>query len=256
MKKKRTGLTKSELLKRNNVHTGNKLKNLKNFFTDRKLETIVAILLGITMLFSAWATWIGSLHSGVQAINFTKSNNIASEGTAEYNMGMQVYLSDYMAWNTLKDYYYDLESVKADGDQAKIDLLNDKIETYKDQSISDYLAEGIKWMEENNENDPFKMPGMAEKYFKSAQEKMNQSQELLEEGIRDNTKGDSFNLVTVLYSLTLFLLGICATFKNKRIRIAILSVAVAFLVFGIVYMFRIPMPTDFENMNFFDFNTK
>lgn len=256
MKKKRTGSIKSEHLKRNNAHNVNALKNIKPFFTDRKIEIIVAILLGITMLLSAWATWIGSLHSGVQAINFTKSNNISSEGTAEYNMGMQIYLSDYMAWTTLRDYYYELEALKSDGDQTKIDLANDKIDRFKEQNISDILAEGVKWMEDNNEDTPFNMPGMSEKYFASAQEKMDQSRELLEEGMRDNTKGDSFNLVTVVYSLTLFLLGICATFKNKPTRIALLSVSVAFLVFGFIYMLRIPMPTGFEQMNFFDFSTK
>ena len=60
-----------------------------NAIQDQKLqkwlETVVAILLGLTTLVSAWASWIGSLHSGIQSINFTKSNNMASRGTAEYN---------------------------------------------------------------------------------------------------------------------------------------------------------------------------
>ena len=206
------------------------------------------------MLLSAWAAWISSLHSGNQSINFSKSNNIASEGTAEYNIGMQLYLSDYMAWNVAKEYYYELEAAKADGDQTKTELISEKIESFKDQSVSDILAEGVDWMEDNNEDNPFKMPGMTEKYFESAQEKMDRSQELLEEGMRDNTKGDSFSLVTVFYSLTLFLLGIVAVFKNRRIKIALLVVATGFLVLGFIYMCTIPMPTGFEQMNFFEFN--
>ena len=82
----------------------------------------------------------------------------------------------------------------------------------------------------------------------------NKSQELLEEGKRDNTKGDSYMLVTVIYSLTLFLLGIVNTFKNMSNRIVVLSIAIAFLVFAVVYMCTIPLPTGFEKMNFFDFN--
>ena len=109
-------------------------------------------------------------------------------------------------------------------------------------------------MEENKEDDPFKMPGMAEKYLEEGSKEFNKSQELLEEGKRDNTKGDSYMLVTVIYSLTLFLLGIVNTFKNMSNRIVVLSIAIAFLVFAVVYMCTIPLPTGFEKMNFFDFN--
>ena len=78
-------------------------------------------------------------------------------------------------------------------------------------------------------------------------------QELLEEGKRDNTKGDSYNLVTVIYSLTLFLLGIIGTFKNLPNRLVVLFIAFGFLVFAVIYMFTIPLPTGFEQMDFFNF---
>ena len=252
MAKNKSKLRKSEVAKPGNIHS-------YKLITDRKashsvnLEVITAILLGVTMLLSAWAAWISSLHSGNQSINFTKSNNIASEGTAEYNIGMQLYLSDYMAWNVAKEYYYELEAAKAEGDQTKTELISEKIESFKDQSVSDILAEGVDWMEDNNEDNPFKMPGMTEKYFAVAQENVGQSQELLEEGMRDNTKGDSYNLVTVIYSLTLFLLGIIGTFKDMPNRITVLLIAVGFLIFAFIYMCTIPLPTGFGQMNFFEF---
>ena len=225
----------------------------KNPLTAKRIETVVAILLGITTLLSAWAAWIGSLHGGIQSINFTKSNHMASQGTAEYNLDMQLYLADYMAWNTAKDYYFELESAKVDGNQAKIDLINEKIRSFEEQNASEILVEGVKWMEENHEDNPFKMPGMAEKYFASAQEKVDGAQELLEEGMRDNTKGDAYRLVTVIYSLTLFLLGIVGTFQNMPNRIAVLGVSVVCLVFAFVYMCSLPLPTGFAQMNFFEF---
>lgn len=254
MEDNKTETSKSTTVKHGGTPPDNAIKDRKTIVTEKRVETVVAILLGVTTLLSAWASWIGSLHHGIQSINFTKSNNMASEGTAEYNMGMQLYLSDYMAWNVVRDYYYDLETAKAEGDTSQIVLINDKIERFKKDSISIILAEGIKWMEKNNEDDPFKMPGMSQKYFESAQGKVDQSQELLEEGKRDNTKGDSYNLVTVIYSLTLFLLGIIGTFKNMPNRIAVLAIAFAFLVFAFIYMCTIPLPTGFGKMNFFEFN--
>ena len=69
----------------------------KKFFTSNRIEILCAVFLGITALLTAWATWIGSLHGGNQATNYTKSNNLAAEGNAEYNAAMQLYLSDMLA---------------------------------------------------------------------------------------------------------------------------------------------------------------
>ena len=255
MAKKETKPTIGEPLDRKNAAEDNADKDRKTVLSPKRLETVVAILLGITTLLSAWASWIGHLHGGIQSINFTKSNNTASQGTSEYNLGMQLYLADYMAWNTAKDYYYELELAKIDGNQKKIDLLNKKIKSFEEQNASEILSEAVKWMEKNNEDNPFKMPGLSEKYFESAQATVNESQEQLEEGKRDNAKGDSYLLVTVIYSLTLFLLGIVNTFKDMRNKKVVLSIAIVFLVFGFIYMCTIPLPTGFENMNFFEFNT-
>lgn len=254
MLKNEIGSSDSGMVKGSGIPPDNAVKERKPILTVKRLETIVAIFLGITTLLSAWASWIGSLHSGVQSINFTKSNNMASQGTAEYNLGIQTYLADYMVWNIIREYSYDLEVAKADGDQQKVDLINNKIETFKKQNVGAILSEGMKWMEENNEDNPFKMPGMPEKYFASAQATAVQSQELLEEGMRDNTKGDSYSLVTVVCSLTLFLLGIINTFKDMPNRVTVLIIAVICLIVAFVYMCTIPLPTGFAQMNFFEFN--
>ncbi len=231
----------------------NALRDRKTIITAKRLETVVAVLLGITTLLSAWASWIAHLHGGIQSINFTKSNNLASIGSAEYNLDMQVFLTDFMLWSSYKDYKYELEAAKAAGDQEKSALLTKKIEELKKQGGSEVFAEAIKWMKENGADNPFLMPGIDDKYFKLANEKLNESQNKLEEGMKDNTKGDSYMLVTVIYSLTLFLLGIVGTFKNMPNRIAVLGIAVAFLIFAFIYMCMIPLPTGFDNMNFFEF---
>lgn len=62
----------------------------KVILTEKRVQVIVAVLLGLTALLTAWATWIGSLHGGIQSINFTKSTKLSSEGTASFNSTMQV----------------------------------------------------------------------------------------------------------------------------------------------------------------------
>ncbi len=222
-----------------------------SFWTPKRLEMVVAILLGIATLLSAWASWIGSLHSGIQAIHFTESNNVAARGTAEYNACLQMYLSDSMAWMIIKDSYDALAQAKKKGDQVEYDQLKVKIDIFKEQNLSSLLHEGLEWMEQNGKSSPFEMPGITDKYFATAQDSMNQSQELMREGQRDNTKGDAFNLVSVIYSLVLFLLGIVGIFKELPNRVIIMLIAAFGLVFATIYMCTIPLPTGFNPLNFF-----
>ena len=103
-------------------------KKKRKGLSENAVEVLVAVFLGITALLTAWATWIGSLHGGNQATNYTTSNNYASEGNAEYNAGMQMYLSDLLAWNTMMDYSFDKILAENEGDTTKAVVIAKKIE--------------------------------------------------------------------------------------------------------------------------------
>ena len=229
----------------NNEETKKKIEKRAN-----RVEILVAIFLGITALLTAWASWISSLHGGNQATNYTKSNNLASEGNSEYNAGMQLYLSDLMAWNTMMEYMFDETIAEVNGNQAEADLIAEKLETFADQNCSSILNEALNNMTSDMQS-PFEVEGVLEQYFASANELLSESQALLEEGQKDNSNGDAYNLVSVIYSLVLFMLGIVGIFKGIPNRAIVLIIAVVILVLASVYMFTIPMPTDFSLGNYF-----
>lgn len=223
-----------------------------SFFTEERVEIIVAILLGVTALLTAWASWIGSLHGGNQATNYTKSNNLASEGNAEYNAAAQMYLSDLLAWNTISDYFYDIEIAELHGEYEEADLIRIKKEEYEAENCSDILADGLEWYRETDDAfSPFEMEGIIDRYYETANELLEESQEALEEGQRDNTNGDAFNLVTVIYSLVLFLLGIVSIFKRLPNRVILVCAAAFGMLAATIYMCTIPMPTGFSLASFF-----
>lgn len=222
----------------------------KPLLSENTIEIIVAILLGLTALLTAWATWIGSLHGGNQATNYTKSNNIAAEGNSEYNSGLQEYLSDLMTWNTVVDYTFDEEIAKMNGRDEEAALIDGKINNYIEQNGSDILKEAAGLMTEDTKS-PFEVEGTVEKYFENANNLLAESQELLEQGQRDNANGDAYNLVNVIYSVVLFLLGIVGIFKGLPNRAAVLIIAAVGLVAATIYMLTIPMPTGFDITNFF-----
>ncbi len=222
----------------------------KTLLSENTIEILVAVFLGITALLTAWASWIGSLHGGNQATNYTKSNNLASEGNAEYNAAFQNYLSDLLTWNTLTEYTFDQELAEAEGDELRYEMIEAKIETYIQQNGTEALINAVDQMTDDMDS-PFEVEGMIESYYETANALLEESREALEQGEKDNANGDAFNLVNVIFSVVLFLLGIVGIFKRIPNREVVLFIALAGLLIGTIYMLTLPMPTGFDFGSFF-----
>lgn len=231
------------------------------------IEIAVVILMGITALLTAWATWIGSLHGGNQATNYTLSNNLASEGNSEYNAGTQTLMQDMLLWNDIADMQFDITYAYNNDDDYTLELQSEKLYFKLYENLSDEMAAQIgwdfpdaddyvdtilEWMElEEAVNTPFADEDYIASYFETANELLTESEEVLEQGKSDNANGDSFGLVTVIFSVALFLLGMVSTLKEDRNKYILLGIAVVSIVIAVIFMVTIPMPTGFSFANFF-----
>ena len=226
----------------------------KPFLSENAIEVLVAIFLGVTALLTAWASWIGSLHGGNQATNYTKSNNLAAEGNSVYNSGFQDNITDELVWSTYNEYCYELDIANAKGETETAEILEEKIDNYIAENGSENLQNAFDEMDKNpgEYQSPFEVPGMVDNYYADANDLLDESQKLLEEGQKDNANGDAYNLVNVIYSVVLFLLGIVGVFKRLPNRTAVLFIGVVGLVLTTVYMLTIPMPTGFSLSSFFN----
>lgn len=162
----------------------------------------------------------------------------------------EMYLSDLMAWNTAIDYQLDAEVAKMKGNEEEAKIYEDKMHYFMQQNSSQILSDAMDQMDDSMSS-PFEVEGMTDKYFEESNNLIAQSQELLEEGKRDNRNGDAYNLVNVIYSVVLFLLGIVGVFKNLPNRVVVLFIAIAGVVLATIYMFTIPLPTGFNILSFF-----
>ena len=224
----------------------------KTPISEEKLEVLIAILLGVTAILTAWAGWVGSLHGGNQATNYTQSNNLSSMGNSMYNEAAQDLMQDMLLWNTIYDYAFDAEIAELNNKPAEAELIQTKIETLIQDNCSERFAEAIDWaLAQEEDVSPFDMEGYVEGYFADANAVLEEADGLLEQGKTDNANGDAYGLVTVIYSLVLFLLGIVGIFKKIPNRVVILVFAGICLVLATVYMITIPMPTGFNLMIFF-----
>ena len=237
---------------------------------DEIIELIVVILLGVTALLTAWGSWIGSLHGGVQATSYTQSNNLASEGNSEYNAGVQQMNQDMLLWNDISDMQLDISFNLENGDEYAATKTCYQLYYKLNENLTERMSDAIGWsaLTEEELSDPesavytwlemdeaYTSPFFDEEYvagyFDTANELLTASAEQLEIGKAANANGDAFGLVTVIYSVVLFLLGIVGTFKKTSNKYALIGISAVAFIFATVYMVTIPMPLDFSFLSFF-----
>lgn len=238
---------------------------------DEIIELIVVIMLGITALLTAWGSWIGSLHGGNQATSYTTSNNLASEGNSEYNAGVQQMNQDMLLWNDISDMQMEINFALTGGDDTTVEKVCYQLFYKLDENLTERMAEAIGWnyaLSEEEVDDPvdtvltwmdndeaYTSPFFDDEYlagyFETANDLLAQSREELEIGKKANANGDAFGLVTVIYSVVLFLLGIVSSFNNTKNKIAVVAISLVAFLFATIYMFTIPMPTGFDISSFF-----
>lgn len=229
------------------------------------LEIIIALFLGITALATAWASWIGSLHGGNMSTNYTRSNNMAADGNARWNEASQSLMQDMQIWNQISDYEVEILYANETNNMDQAYESAYKIMYICVDNLSEEMAELIgyqfdfdadniiDWVSNSEEStvSPFGNEEFVESYYTEAREILAESEAILAEGQSDNTKGDTFNLVTVIYSVILFMLGIVGTFRRLPNRVFITGVAIVGFIFATIYMFTIPFPTGFDFLSYF-----
>lgn len=232
---------------------------------DEILEIVIAVFLGITALATAWASWIGSLHGGNMSTNYTKSNNLSSEGNSMWNEASQSLMQDMQLWNMISDYQVEILYASDSDDEDKMYENAYKIQFICADNLSEEMAaligydfgfeadDIIDWVlnGETSTTTPFANEEYVDSYYSEALEILDESAAVLEEGQADNSKGDKFNLVTVIYAVVLFMLGIVGTFRRLPNRVLVTGVAIAGFIFATIYMFTIPLPTGFSFLSFF-----
>ncbi|MDR2599339.1 MAG: hypothetical protein LBC73_03585 [Oscillospiraceae bacterium] len=220
-------------------------KKKKRIFT---LELFIVIMLGITAVCTAWASWVGSVHASNQNEKFTISNNIFSEANALFNKGGQEQITDIIIYNDLNSINVDINLAKLRGDTVLVEHLEWKRELLIDLYINDEFYDAILWAhaEFDKQGDyyvsPFQNETFQDEYLKSANELFVEGEDLLNAGRQDGSHSRSFGLATVIYAVVLFLLGVDNSFKTWRYRIIIFVVACTAFLFTTIYMSTIPRP--------------
>lgn len=212
---------------------------------DKRFELIIAILLGVTALLTAWASWQESLYGGDQATSYTKGTAMVSEANSMYNEAFTAYSNDMRVYDEINGLRIDLTIADERGDADEVERLEWRLDELMMNNVSEELEEAILWADEQTEAtgeyySPFDMEGFVDAYFTDYYAAYDEGQQMISDGQDANYKADVLGLSSVIYAVVLFLLGIVNTFDEKKIKIAITAVSCAALIFAVVTMFTIP----------------
>ena len=212
-----------------------------SLFRDN-LELIVAILLGLVSIVTAYASFQSALYDGKMTQNYTIGSNLSTEAESLYLEGNQQYVQDSQLINQLTDLSIDAEST----DPAIAASAQAKYDTIFFQAVSPELESAIQWADGQNEADPelWYSPLDNEEYqdylFSGYQDMKAEAEAVIKEGDGFNLLSDRLTLNTVLMAIALFLLGVAAVVRATRTKLILGGVAIVIFVTAAVLTAFIP----------------
>ncbi len=216
-------------------------------------NTLVAIMLAICALTTAWATWIGDLHASDQDSSYAKAERLNTEANSSYNLNAQLYVAVFNIWTHVYDTNLEIKALENAGDTQGANLKREQMNSYIETNCPDY--ENFKSavytaLEKGGTATPFdEYPESS--FFADSEQLAQEAQQAREDGNRCNLANDSYGLVTVLYSLCLFLFGMVGFYRQRIPRRIIFTVGVGVFVVATTYMLSLPLPDQFDFANYF-----
>ena len=202
------------------------------------LELVIAILLGLVSIATAYASFQAALYGGQS----DDANNLAiaqsTEAESLYLEGNQQFMQDTQIFNDLSV----LQVAIAQGDA----LAQEQYDQLYFQGVSEDFGGAIERAAAQTEADPefFYSPLDDEEYqaalFTPYAEKGDESAATKKKADDLGAQGDWLTLYTVLMAISLFLLGVAALVKERRTQYVLVATGFVLSAVAIIAMLAIP----------------
>ena len=199
---------------------------------DRIFEILAIVLLSTAAIGTAWSGYQAARWSGREAHNFALAEGLHAKSTRAVVSAGEARvqdLADFERW-------LDLETT---GDQTLADLHAAHFRGALRTAFDAWLAEDPL----NNPNaipTPLKMPQYRQAQAERAAQLEKNADQLVEDGSTARDRADEYVLNTVFFASVLFFAGISLRISTERLRIGILGLGVAFLLYGVVEIILLP----------------
>ena len=202
------------------------------------VELVIAVLLGIVSIATAYASFQGALYDGQSA----DKNNIAiaqsTEAESLYLEGNQQFMQDTSVFN-------DLSVLKVAIDNGD-EIAQQQYDQLYFQGVSEDFGAAIDRAAAQTEADPefFYSPLDDEDYqntlFSPYADKSAEAAATKVKADAQGAQGDLLTLYTVLMAIALFLLGVAALVKQRRTQYVLVGTGVVLSAVAIIAMLTIP----------------
>lgn len=216
-------------------------------------NNIVAVMLALCALTTAWATWVSDLHGSDQDANYAKADRLNTEANASYNLSAQTYIAAFNVWTRVYETNAEIKTLEQTGDTQTATAKRQNLNSFIETNCPDYegfKAAIYKALDAGGNATPFDEYDQTS-FFAESEAIANEATQVREAGDWNNLASDSFGLVSLLYSLCLFLFGMVGFYKQLTQRRIVFGIGAVVFVIATVYMFTLPMPTTFDFTNYF-----
>lgn len=202
------------------------------------IELLIAILLGLVSVATAYASFQGALYDSMMAGAYAEGTQQAAEGESLYLEANQQFMQDTQVFNQLSELQVGIDNGEP--------LAQEKYDTLAFQGVSEEFGAAIERAAEQTAADPgyFYSPLDDEEYqaflFSPYSDKSEQAAATTAKGNEYNGLSDRLTLYTVLMAVSLFLLGIAALLKQLRTQYVLIATGTVISVVAIVLSLQIP----------------
>jgi hypothetical protein len=204
----------------------------KQRFLRAHLEFIIALLLGLVSIVTAYASFQATVYNGETQKYYTDGTNLRTKAESFFVEDNQTFVQDAQLYDRLTELWIDA----GNPDPAISGPAAQKYDALYAQSVSDSFDAAIRWAEDENLKNPDSVVNPTESttyvddLFADYKSLKADSHAAIDAGDAASRLSDRLTLNTVLLALSLFLLGIAALVKIFRVKITLVSVAVVIFI--------------------------
>ena len=199
----------------------------------RWAEITVAVILSLATMLTAWCAYQATRWSGVQTFRLAAAHNAGRASSTAYVEAVQMRAYDatvVISWM----------QAKHDGNQRQEKFLFDRFRPEIKKAVEAWL----KTDPFNNPEaplGPFKMVEYVQPEVEKARHLEELSGQEFAAAREANVTSDTYVLLTFLFAAVLFLCGIAGAIDSRRLRTAIVTIAIAFFLVTMMFLATMPI---------------
>ncbi len=217
--------------------TNTEPRGLRGFFGNAEL--LIVILLGIVSVTTAWVSFQAALYDGQTAKSLSLSQSATAEAESLYLEGNQEFVQDAQTLARLTELQAQIDA----GDPIAADVYD----ALYFVAVSEHFGAAIERANAINAVDTefYTSPLDDEEYqqvlFGAYGDRSEEAVALTAQADELDARGDWLTLTTVLMAISLFLLGVAAVVRSRRVQFALIIIGSAIFVFAGAIMLTIPV---------------